>query len=63
MVELYSTDIKGSYFLGRRLAILVGVFMGVVSMFMYVSYHPFVSMIFFPMYIVQCTIYIGKKII
>ena len=37
MVGHYSEDINESYYLGRKLAVLIGVFMGVVSMFMYVS--------------------------
>ena len=37
MVDIYSGDIDKSYLLGRKLAFLIGVFMGVVSMFMYVS--------------------------
>lgn len=37
MVDHYSDDINESYYLGRKLAVLIGVFMGVVSMFMYVS--------------------------
>ena len=37
MVDMYSDDIDKSYYLGRKLALLIGVFMGVVSMFMYVS--------------------------
>lgn len=45
MVDLYSNDINESYYLGRKLAVLIGVFMGVVSMFMYVSH--LVSGLFF----------------
>lgn len=41
MVDIYSDDIDKSYYLGRKLAVLIGVFMGVVSMFMYVSYFCF----------------------
>ena len=37
MVDQYSVDIDESYYLGRKLSVLIGVFMGVVSMFMYVS--------------------------
>jgi ABC-type multidrug transport system fused ATPase/permease subunit len=37
MVDIYSDDIDKSYYLGRKLAFLIGLFMGVVSMFMYVS--------------------------
>lgn len=37
MVDIYSEDIDKSYHLGRKLAFLIGVFMGVVSLFMYVS--------------------------
>ncbi len=37
MVDIYSEDIDKSYYLGRKLAFLIGLFMGVVSMFMYVS--------------------------
>ena len=41
MVDIYSGDIDKSYQLGRKLAFLIGVFMGVVSMFMYVSCYCF----------------------
>ena len=37
MVSQYSQDINGSYKLGRKLALLTGLFIGTVSMFMYVS--------------------------
>ena len=37
MVGLYSRDINDSYALGRKLALLIGLFMGVVTMCMYVS--------------------------
>ena len=37
MIDQYSVDIDESYHLGRKLSVLIGVFMGVVSMFMYVS--------------------------
>ena len=42
MVDIYSGDIDKSYYLGRKLAFLIGVFMGVVSMFMYVSCFYFI---------------------
>ena len=37
MVNHYSKNIDKSYGLGRKLAFLIGTFMGIVSMFMYVS--------------------------
>ncbi len=37
MVNKYSEDIDKSYNLGKKLAFLIGTFMGIVSMFMYVS--------------------------
>lgn len=37
MISQYSQDINGSYKLGRKLAFLIGLFMGTVSLFMYVS--------------------------
>ena len=37
MVKQYSRDINQSYNLGKKLAFLIGTFMGIVSMFMYVS--------------------------
>ncbi len=37
MVNHYSKNIDKSYGLGRKLAFLIGMFMGIVSMFMYVS--------------------------
>lgn len=37
MIRSYSTNINKSYDLGKRLAFLIGTFMGVVSMVMYVS--------------------------
>ena len=37
MIQKYSNDINKSYKLGRKLAVSIGVFMGVVSMCMYVS--------------------------
>ncbi len=37
MVNLYGDDIDKSYHLGRRLAFMIGTFMGSVSFFMYVS--------------------------
>lgn len=42
MIQSYSRDIKNSYKLGKKLAILIGVFMGIVSLLMYVSIscHP-----------------------
>lgn len=40
MITSYSKDIDKSYGLGKKLAYLLGTFMGVVSMFMYVSTHP-----------------------
>ncbi len=39
MIQHYSKDINKSYELGKKLAVLIGIFMGVVSMFMYVSTH------------------------
>ena len=48
MVDHYSDDINESYYLGRKLAVLIGVFMGVVSMFMYVS--PFFLLSFLMLY-------------
>ena len=38
MVGLYSKDIDKSYHLGRKLSFMIGTFMGIVSMFMYVSW-------------------------
>ncbi len=38
MVDLYSDDIDKSYNLGRRLAFMIGTFMGSVSFCMYVSF-------------------------
>ena len=38
MINLYSEDIDKSYRLGRKLALMIGTFMGTVSMFMYVSW-------------------------
>lgn len=37
MVKNYSGDIDKSYNLGKKLAFLIGTFMGIVSMLMYVS--------------------------
>jgi ABC-type multidrug transport system fused ATPase/permease subunit len=37
MIAHYSINIDKSYGLGRKLAFLIGAFMGTVSMFMYVS--------------------------
>lgn len=37
MIKYYSEDINKSYSLGKKLAFLIGTFMGGVSMFMYVS--------------------------
>ena len=39
MIDLYSEDIDKSYHLGRKLALMIGTFMGTVSMFMYVSWN------------------------
>lgn len=37
MITIYSKDIDKSYSLGKRLAVMIGLFMGIVSFFMYVS--------------------------
>lgn len=43
MVKQYSEDIDGSYRLGKRLAFLIGTFMGLVTIFMYVSNQYFLT--------------------
>lgn len=39
MITQYSRNIDKSYGLGKKLAVLIGTFMGIVTMFVYVSVH------------------------
>ena len=63
MVDIYSEDIDKSYYLGRKLAFLIGVFMGVVSMFMYVSCFKLIAVSFLSLILNICLLSRGLQVL